>query len=62
MYPAIVKGANQHLAPHQQIRRHTVWPEDSFPLTPTLKVKRGEVAGSLEKMHSQAGAGTPVAS
>ena len=37
----IVRGANQHLAPHQQIRRHTVWPEDSFPLTPTLKVKRG---------------------
>jgi long-chain acyl-CoA synthetase len=58
----IIKGANQHLAPHQQIRRHTLWPEDSFPLTPTLKVKRGEVADSLEKMHSQAGAGTPVAS
>src|SRR3979409_801290 len=36
----IVRGANQRLAPHQQVRRQTVWPEDGFPLTPTLKVKR----------------------
>src|SRR5229473_1102857 len=40
----VVRGANQRLAPHQQIRRHTPWPEDSFPLTPTLKVKRADVA------------------
>ena len=60
----IVRGANQLLAPHQQIRRHTVWPEDSFPLTPTLKVKRGDVAERLALMHSQAGAprGAPVSS
>jgi len=50
----IVRSANQRLAPHQQIRRHTVWPEDSFPLTPTLKVKRAEVAEGLARMHSQA--------
>jgi long-chain acyl-CoA synthetase len=60
--PEIVRGANQHLAPHQQIRRHTVWPEDSFPLTPTLKVKRADVADRLVQMHSQAGAGTTVTS
>ena len=60
----IVRGANQRLAPHQQIRRHTVWPEDSFPLTPTLKVKRADVAERLAQIHSQAGAPrkAPVAS
>src|SRR5436853_3705737 len=31
----VVRGANQRLAAHQQIRRHTVWPDDSFPMTPT---------------------------
>src|SRR5205807_195192 len=40
----IVRSANQRLAAHQQIRRHTVWPDESFPLTPTLKVKRADVA------------------
>jgi len=60
----IVRGANQRLAPHQQIRRHTLWPEDSFPLTPTLKVKRADVAEKLAQIHSQAGAPrkAPVAS
>jgi long-chain acyl-CoA synthetase len=58
----IVRGANQHLAPHQQIRGHTVWPEDGFPLTPTLKVRRADVADRLVQMHSEADAGTAVAS
>jgi long-chain acyl-CoA synthetase len=60
----IIRGANQRLASHQQIRRHTLWPEDSFPLTPTLKVKRGEVAEYLTKMSGSAGAPlqAPVAS
>src|SRR6266571_5888012 len=49
----IVRAANQRLAPHQQIRRHTLWPEDTFPLTPTLKVKRADVAERLAQMHSQ---------
>jgi long-chain acyl-CoA synthetase len=60
----IVRGANQRLAAHQQIRRHTLWPEDSFPLTPTLKVKRGDVAERLVQLQNQAGAArkAPVAS
>jgi long-chain acyl-CoA synthetase len=58
----ILRAANQRLAPHQQIRRHTVWPDESFPLTPTLKVKRGEVAERLAQLHGQAGTRTPVAS
>jgi hypothetical protein len=56
----IVRGANQRLAPHQQIRRHTLWPDDSFPLTPTLKVKRADVVARLAQMRDQAGvASTP---
>ena len=54
----IVRAANQRLAPHQQIRRQTVWPEDSFPLTPTLKVKRVDVAETLAQMHAGPGATT----
>jgi long-chain acyl-CoA synthetase len=58
----ILRGANQRLAPHQQIRRHTLWPEDSFPLTPTLKVRRGEVAERLEQIQAGAPLKAPVAS
>ena len=57
----IVRGANKRLAAHQQIRTHTVWPDDTFPMTPTLKIKRGEVADRLAHVHGQAGAATPVA-
>jgi long-chain acyl-CoA synthetase len=59
--PEIVRGANQRLAAHQQIRGHTLWPDDTFPMTPTLKIKRGEVADRLAQVHGQAGAATPVA-
>ncbi len=55
---AIVRAANQRLAPHQQIRRHTVWPDATFPLTPTLKVKRADIAARLVELHSPAGAVT----
>ena len=33
---------------HQQIRAHSVWPEDDFPRTHTLKVKKREVIARLE--------------
>ena len=56
----IVRSANQRLAQHQQIRRHTIWPDDSFPLTPTLKVKRGDVAERLSQLQSEARAGSAV--
>jgi len=56
----IVRAANQHLAPHQQIRRHTVWPDEAFPLTPTLKVKRTDVAERLAQLHGNPIAGAPV--
>jgi long-chain acyl-CoA synthetase len=38
-----VRDTNRLLAPHQQIRRFTVWSGEDFPRTHTLKVKRHEV-------------------
>ena len=46
---AAVQLANKQLAPQQQIRGFTIWPDQDFPRTHTLKVKRPEV---LEKLHS----------
>ena len=45
--PAIIKAANLRLQPHQQVRGHTLWPDEAFPMTPTLKVKRAEVAEAI---------------
>ncbi|MCK5646929.1 MAG: AMP-binding protein, partial [Anaerolineales bacterium] len=35
-----IRTANACLAPHQQIHGYTIWPEEDFPRTHTLKVKR----------------------
>lgn len=43
----IVRRANQRLAPHQRVGGHTVWPDDSFPMTPTLKAKRNDIIERL---------------
>ncbi|HLZ58569.1 MAG TPA: AMP-binding protein [Ktedonosporobacter sp.] len=43
----IIQQANKQLAPHQQIKGFTVWPEKDFPRTHTLKVKRQEVQDQL---------------
>ena len=45
--PQVVSGANGQLAEHQQIRSFTVWPEEDFPRTHTLKVKKGVVVDTL---------------
>lgn len=39
----VIQQANKQLAPHQQIRSYTIWPEADFPRTHTLKTVRGEV-------------------
>jgi long-chain acyl-CoA synthetase len=44
---AIVKTANARLAPHQQIRGYTVWPDEDLPRTHTLKVRKQEVLARL---------------
>ena len=36
----IVRDANAKLGAHQQIRSWSIWPEDDFPRTHTLKVKK----------------------
>jgi long-chain acyl-CoA synthetase len=42
-----VQQANKRLAAHQQIRGFTVWPDQDFPKTHTLKVKRQEILDAL---------------
>ena len=52
--------ANSQLAEHQQIRGFTVWPDDDFPRTHTLKVKKGLVVDILQSAESgPAAAGPP---
>jgi long-chain acyl-CoA synthetase len=40
---AAVKTANATLASHQRVAAFRIWPEDDFPRTHTLKVKRDVV-------------------
>ena len=40
---ASMKAANAQLAPQQRLAAFRVWPEDDFPRTHTLKVKRDVV-------------------
>ncbi len=47
---AIVREANARLAPHQQIRGVTVWPDGDLPRTPTLKVKKPLVLARLAEL------------
>lgn len=42
-----VADANAQLAAHQQIRGFTIWPEEEFPRTHTLKVKKNIVLERL---------------
>ena len=39
----VVAAANSRLGGHQQIRGYSVWPDEDFPRTPTLKVKTGQL-------------------
>ena len=45
---SVVSWANQQLAEHQRIRGFTIWSEDDFPRTHTLKVKKGVVLEALK--------------
>ena len=62
---AVVRDANEKLSGSQQIRGHTVWPEDDFPRTHTLKVKKRIVLAALDQVETPAVADraeTPAAS
>ncbi|TMB83546.1 MAG: hypothetical protein E6J39_06225 [Chloroflexi bacterium] len=50
----VVRTANTQLAPNQQIRGFSVWPEEDLPRTSTLKVKKATI---LEWLRSQEDAG-----
>ena len=50
---AAVQQTNQQLAPHQQIRNYTIWPDEDFPRTYTLKVRRPEVLEKLQSIKQQ---------
>jgi long-chain acyl-CoA synthetase len=39
----VVKDANRRLASHQHISGWTIWPDEDFPRTPTLKAKRAPI-------------------
>ena len=44
----IVAWANDQLAEQQRVRGHTVWPEEDFPRTHTLKIKKPQLIDQLE--------------
>ena len=46
--PQAVSWANAQLAEHQQVRGFTVWRDEDFPRTHTLKVKKGVLLEGLE--------------
>lgn len=52
---SVVRDANAKLGAHQQIRAHSVWPEDDFPRTHTLKVKKRLVVAALDQADATAG-------
>jgi long-chain acyl-CoA synthetase len=51
---AVVRQANSQLGGHQQVRGFTVWPEEEFPRTPTLKVKKPEVLAWIQAASTDA--------
>ncbi len=58
---AVVRDANAKLGAHQQIRSHSLWADDDFPRTHTLKVKKREVISRLEADAAAAGGVADVA-
>ena len=48
----IVRTANGQLASHQRIQRYTVWPDETFPVTPTMKPKRADITARVLELRS----------
>ncbi|MGZ8562539.1 MAG: AMP-binding protein [Candidatus Limnocylindria bacterium] len=57
---AVVRDANAQLGAHQQIRGVTLWPDEDFPRTHTLKVKKRLILDRLAELERTAEA-TPAA-
>lgn len=46
----VVATANKRLAPHQQIRGSTPWPDPDLPRTHTLKVRKPDILARLDEL------------
>jgi long-chain acyl-CoA synthetase len=58
---AVVATANARLAPHQQIRGSTVWPDPDLPRTHTLKVRKPDILARLDELERPGSASIPGA-
>jgi long-chain acyl-CoA synthetase len=58
---AVVHAANARLAPHQQIRGTTVWPDPDLPRTHTLKVRKPDILARLAALERPGTASLPAA-
>ena len=58
---AVIQAANAKLAPHQQIRGSTVWPDEDLPRTHTLKVRKPDILARLDDLERPASAPIPAA-
>jgi long-chain acyl-CoA synthetase len=56
----VIRTANGRLAPHQQIRGFTVWPDDDLPRTHTLKVRKPDVLARLALLDAARAANAAV--
>ncbi len=50
---SVVRSANQILASHQQVQGFTLWPEEDFPRTHTLKIRKPLVLDFLTSTERQ---------
>ena len=57
----VIAAANVRLAPHQQIRGSTVWPDADLPRTHTLKVRKPDLLARLDELERPASASIPAA-
>ena len=59
----VVDWANDQLAEQQRVRGYTVWPEEDFPRTHTLKIKKPQMIEMLENgVQAEASAGPSTTS
>ena len=56
----IVTWANDQLAEQQRVRGYTVWPDEDFPRTHTLKVKKPQLIDQLKAGHAKGEEGVPT--
>jgi long-chain acyl-CoA synthetase len=57
----VVTTANQRLAPHQQIRGSTSWPDPDLPRTHTLKIRKPDILARLDEIERPGSAPIPGA-